>query len=264
MLAMVGAFVRRDALIWSSYRLAMVWRVFGLVGLVAMIYLIGKTAGDRGSFTEHYGTDYAGYLMTSIAFLDVWAAGFLLSRGLRENQAAGTLEAMMLAHFGIIRLLVYSAAFPVLQSLLRLSVFVVIAVVMLGLWHGANIPAAALVFITALAVMICIGTLSVAFTLVLKQGDPVIAVYGLFNALLSGVFFPRDVMPHWLQMASLFFPMTYALDGMRRALHGESLLAVAPQVAVLGALFLALAPITVWATNWALRRAKEEGSLVQY
>lgn len=264
-MAAIAAFIRRDFLVWTSYRTAVLTEAVSLAGTIALVYLVGKTLGESSSsFLARYETDYAGYLMTSITFLEVWTIGFLLPRTLRESQATGTLEVMMLSHFGIFRLLTYWAAFPLLTGVGRLLVFAAFAVTVFGLWHTADLWAAAVVFVASLLAVGFAGLLSVAFVLVVKQGDPVVAAYGLLNAIFAGIFFPPEVLPGWLQTVSLLFPLTHALEGMRHALAGQGLAQVAPQVVTLLAFFIVLLPATLWALNWAVRRAKDEGSLVQY
>lgn len=265
MARMVGAFVRRDFLSWSSYRLQALRELGGLfVTIFAFIILSRILGGNRPAFLAKYNTDYVGYLMTTVTFVEVWGIGFLVSRSLRESQALGTLEAMMLSRIGIVRLLLCSTAFPTLVILVRLVVFALAAVFLFGLWHSANIFSVAAIFLVSVLTMGCLGLLSSAFVLLLKQGDPIVPIYGLLNGLLAGAVFPIDALPRWARAVSLILPLTYALDGMRRALGGESPAQVAPQIFMLLLILVVLLPITVWTLNWATRRAKEEGSLVQY
>jgi ABC-2 type transport system permease protein len=265
MTSMAAAFLRRDFLNWSSYRLQALRELGGLVVTMFAFAILSRIlGGNRPDFLAKYNTDYVGYLMTSVTFIEVWGIGFLVSRSLRDSQSLGTLEAMMLSRSGIVRLLLYSTAFPTLIILVRLSLFTFAAVVFFGLWHGANIFSVAAIFLTSILTMGCLGLLSSAFVLLLKQGDPIVPIYGLLNGLLAGAVFPVDVLPRWAQAISFALPLTYALDGMRLALGGAGLGQVAPQVLKLFLILLILLPITAWTLSWATRRAKEEGSLVQY
>lgn len=265
MVRLLSAFVRRDYLNWVSYRFNALWQSLGLLVTVFVLFLVGRALGEgTNALLARYGTNYAGFLMTSLTFVEVWSVGFLLSRGLRESQSVGTLEAMMLSRFGIFRLLLGTAAFPTLIALVRLVILALAAVTIFGLWHGANLLSVLVVFFAGVLSMGCLGLLSVSFVLVLKQGDPIFAVYGLLNGLFAGTFIPIEALPHWLQVFSLLLPLTYALEGMRQALKGDNLIQIGPEVLALLAFFLVLLPITVVMLGWAVRRAKKEGSLVQY
>lgn len=259
------AFVRRDGLQWASYRLNALMQVGAVLLTVALLYFVGQTLGGHApGLTLPGGASYAAYLFTGIAFADAWGIGFNFPRMLRDAQTTGTLEVMLMSRFGVFQILVLSILFPVLQSFIRLLVYSAFAIFVFGLWHNANALAAVTVFILALLTLGCIGLLSAAITLVVKQGDPLFAIYSLLNVGLAGVFFPRGVLPAWVQDLSLALPLTHALEGIRRALAGASVVQIAPQLLALAAMLAVCLPFTIWALRWAVTRAKQDGSLVQY
>lgn len=52
---------------------------------------------------------------------------------------------------------------------------------------------------------------------------------------LSGTFFPRFLMPEWLQTVSAYLPLTPVVDGVRFIVtEGKSLFDIAPQIGLLG------------------------------
>ena len=52
---------------------------------------------------------------------------------------------------------------------------------------------------------------------------------------LSGTFFPRFLMPGWLQTASGFLPLTPVIDGIRLiATEGKHLTQIGPQIGLVG------------------------------
>jgi ABC-2 type transport system permease protein len=74
-----------------------------------------------------------------------------------------------------------------------------------------------------------------------------------------------EVLPDWLQTLARFFPLTYSLEAMRRALlTGESLAALAREVTILAAFALILLPASLIAFRLAVRQAKRDGSLAQF
>jgi len=48
-----------------------------------------------------------------------------------------------------------------------------------------------------------------------NQVAPLANLIQLPMLLLSGIFFPRDNFPHWLQKITDYFPLTYLSDAMR-------------------------------------------------
>jgi ABC-2 type transport system permease protein len=53
---------------------------------------------------------------------------------------------------------------------------------------------------------------------------------------LSGTFFPRFIMPEWLQNVSAFLPLTPVIDGIRLiATEGKHFVDLLPQLGLVGA-----------------------------
>ena len=80
--------------------------------------------------------------------------------------------------------------------------------------------------------------------------------------LVSGVYYPVDILPQWMQVLSRLSPATYVLDGVRAGLIdgtpvNELLFDVWPLI-VMGVLFI---PFGLWAFGKAERYAKRTGKL---
>lgn len=85
------------------------------------------------------------------------------------------------------------------------------------------------------------------------------------STLLSGVFYPVSVLPEWVQNFSALLPLTYALDAARLAvLQGYSVHELRLDILVLLGFCAVLLPLALLSFKLAVKRAKIEGSLVQY
>jgi ABC-2 type transport system permease protein len=83
--------------------------------------------------------------------------------------------------------------------------------------------------------------------------------------LLGGVYFPLQVLPHWVQILSQFIPFTHALEGLRQAvLLGKGLGELSFQVMVLSAFAVVLLPLSLAFFAWVVRQAKRLGTLSQF
>jgi ABC-2 type transport system permease protein len=79
------------------------------------------------------------------------------------------------------------------------------------------------------------------------------------------VYYPISVLPGWLQSLSHILPLTYALNAMRLAmLQGYSLYELRFDILVLLGFTVILTPLSFVVFRKALKRAKVEGSLIQY
>lgn len=67
-----------------------------------------------------------------------------------------------------------------------------------------------------------------------SQAAPLSNIIAFPMMFLSGTFFPRFLMPEWLQNVSAFLPLTPLIDGIRLVIvEGNTLLDIGPQVALL-------------------------------
>lgn len=68
---------------------------------------------------------------------------------------------------------------------------------------------------------------------------------------LSGTFFPRFLMPEWLQNVSAFLPLTPVIDGIRLiAAEGKGLIDILPQLGMIGAWFIVIYFIAFRVFRW--------------
>jgi ABC-2 type transport system permease protein len=105
--------------------------------------------------------------------------------------------------------------------------------------------------------------------MVFKRGDPFGIFLGTGSALFSGVFFPTQLLSQYAGNAvsniSRILPPTYGLDGIRRVLlEGQGLSQVREPLITLVIFLVILLPFSLWVFGHAVRRAKREGSLIQY
>lgn len=69
-----------------------------------------------------------------------------------------------------------------------------------------------------------------------NQAAPLSNLVSFPMMFLSGTFFPRFLMPEWLQVASGFIPLTPFIDGVRMIMvEGKHLIDILPQIGMLGA-----------------------------
>jgi ABC-2 type transport system permease protein len=88
-----------------------------------------------------------------------------------------------------------------------------------------------LVLIPALVACTGLGLAAASsfYTLDARGGqDPVRFLVESIAGLVSGVFFPLQVLPLWAQWVGHLVPHTYAIDGVRRAFFGESSVPLLP------------------------------------
>ena len=126
---------------------------------------------------------------------------------LRRLRAAPIHPGHFLAGQVITRLIV-----SILQTLVLLGV----GIFLLGLDVRGSILALLLLAIIGGAVFISLGYAISGFARTEESAAPIANLIALPMFFLSGVFFPREVLPSALESITAFFPLTYLADGMRQ------------------------------------------------
>lgn len=264
---MVGAFLKRDFLIEISYRTAFVLQILSIVSSVLMFYFIAKLVNAPPSTPGLDGLPYWPWLLVNWAFFTYLTSAIMSFAGkIRTEQTTGTLEAMLTTPTPLSTILLGSALWDFLITSVRAIVYLLIGWLFfeVGIRPEGILPALLVLALTVLAHS-GIGILSAAFVLYMKRGDPITYLVSTGSALLGGVLFPPEVMPEFLQWGSRLLPMTYALRALRRALLlGTPVADLLPEIQALALFSLVLLPLGIIGFRIALRRARLEGSLIQY
>lgn len=84
-----------------------------------------------------------------------------------------------------------------------------------------------------------------------RQAAPLSNIVVFPMMFLSGTFFPRFLMPDWLQIVSGFLPLTPVIDGIRLiATEGKHLIDIAPQIGLIGLWTLVIYAIAFKVFRW--------------
>jgi len=267
-MAVALAFLKRDFSQALSYRLAFILQLGGILFNVAIFYFMAELFGSAvASQLEDYGGDYFSFVLIGLAF-----TGFLglslssFAQSVREGQMMGTLEIMLLSPTRLSAILLSSSLWAYLLTTFRVIIYLAVGVLVFGAsLSQANIGGSLLIMVLSIASFSGIGIISASFVLLTKKGDPITWLLGGASSLLAGVYYPVTVLPDWLEPISRFLPLTYALDAMRLSmLQGYSLYELRLDILVLLAFTFILTPLSFAIFRQALKRAKKEGSLIQY
>lgn len=119
-------------------------------------------------------------------------------------------------------------------GMLTMALLFIVAIVVFDLNVVGNIFA--LIFFLAISIVMIlgIGLALGGWAKNERQAAPLSNIVVFPMLFLSGTFFPRFLMPQWLQSASTFLPLTPVIDGIRLiATEGKSLLQLGPQVGLI-------------------------------
>lgn len=121
-------------------------------------------------------------------------------------------------------------------GLMSLAVMFIVAILVFNLKVVGNYFELGLFLAFGIVMILGIGLALGGWAKNERQVAPLANIIVFPMMFLSGVFFPRYLMPEWLQGVTTFMPLTPVIDGARLiATEGKSLIDVAPQLGIMAA-----------------------------
>lgn len=258
------AFFARDMQLALSYPLDFALRLSMLAFQVFLIYFLSLLVGPKPELAEYGG--YLPFVIVGMATLSYFQSGFSsFSQALRREQMTGTLEAVLMTPTRIPSFLIGSAIWDYSWATFTALLYLLAASALYSVQLQGSILLALGLLVLLTLFFASLGVMSAAFVMIFKRGDPLGILVGSFSALLGGAFFPVEYLPAWLQKISAIIPLRYGLDGLRAILlQGLPFSQIWREFAILAAFDALLIPCSIYIFHKALKRAKREGTLLQY
>jgi ABC-2 type transport system permease protein len=176
----------------------------------------------------------------------------------------GTIEYTFMAPLPRAVHLLGMGAFAVLYGVLRTGLLFVVVAVFFGLgFPGANFGAALVLLAVASVSFVGVGMITAVLPLISPEKGAQLGfiAQGLL-LVVSGVYYPVDVMPGWMQALATVSPATYALHGIRAALlDGAGVGEVGGDLWPLAVLGVVAIPVGLLVFRAGERYAKRHGKL---
>jgi ABC-2 type transport system permease protein len=264
----VGAFIKKDFSIETSYKMGFLLVLLNSVLPVFTYFFIGKLMqGQKLPNVETYANDYFSFALIGIAFATYFNLAIqIFSGSMRRAQMAGCLEAILSSQTDSKTVVFLSSLYSFISTGIMLLCMFFISWLYLGFdFSKMNVAASMVSLFFSLTTFISLGILSAAGTIIFKQGEPFAFIFGGISSLLGGTLFPVAVLPSWLQIVSYVVPIKYSLDALRLSiLQGYSIHMISSQLITLGVISTLLFPLSLLFFQWAVEKGKRDGTLMQY
>lgn len=136
-------------------------------------------------------------------------------------------------------------------GLVSVGVMFAVALTVFDLKIAGNIFELAVFILLSIAMIFGIGLAIGGWAKNERQAAPLSNIVVFPMMFLSGTFFPRFLMPDWLQGASAFLPLTPVVDGIRLILtEGQSLMDVSSQLLQIGGWLVVIYIIAFRVFRW--------------
>jgi ABC-2 type transport system permease protein len=257
------AILWRDLLTAIRHRSGFIMTLVGVFTELAAFYFLSHAIGPgfRPGGLEYFpflliGTGlYTFFLMSAQAFLN----------SVQEAQQTGTLEVLMTTSTAPAELIILSSISAFAGNLLNLLIYVFTGAAVFRVAIRANLISGVAVLIFSLLIALALGIVAATLQVAFQKGSALLWLLSSGLWFLSGTMFPIDSLPRQLQWVARALPLTYAIDGMRKALlGGQSVVELAPTLAILGAFAVVSLPLALGGLSLALRRARQAGTLSLY
>jgi ABC-2 type transport system permease protein len=176
----------------------------------------------------------------------------------------GTIEYTLMAPISRLTHMLGQTIFSVVYSLIFTGVILVATALVFKIdLSSANLLGGLVMLMSGSFSFIGIGIMASVFPLLFpERGSQMTHVFIALLLLISGVYYPVDVLPLALRSMAVFSPATYVLTGTRHALlEGMPTLQLWPYIWPVLLMGLALIPAGLWIFRQAERYAKRTGKL---
>jgi ABC-2 type transport system permease protein len=243
-------------LVWMVYSIANSLSV-SFIGL-GMEHLSGEAANVDGRYLVLYlviGTLVWRYLSTVF---------YWITELISIERWEGTIEYTLMAPIRRLTHMMGQTIFAVIYSLFFTGAILGVTVLIFdldlssaNLWGGTVMLLSGCLSFVGISVMA--STLPLLFP---ERGAQMTHIIIALLLLVSGVYYPVDVLPGVLQKIAVFSPATYVLDGVREALlEGTPTLALWPYIWPALLMGLIAIPAGLWVFKQAELYAKRSGKL---
>ncbi len=187
--------------------------------LAIAVYHGGPTALQYAQYTV------IGNAVQSMSFAAVFAVANITS----QDKWQGTLQNLIVTPANRMALFIGRASFQIFMSAIITVAAFIYAHYVFGISFGhADFVGLGITIVLTSVMMISFGLLISSIGLFMRTAMIVANIFLFLTMLVSGVNFPVQDLPLWLQPVSWAIPMTYGVQAARDAISGYSVMSLGP------------------------------------
>ena len=259
------AFMERNLnLVKRYWTWELVWMVYSIANSLSVSFIglgmeaLGGSQNVDGTYLVLYlviGTPVWRYL--SIIF-------YWITEIISIERWEGTIEYTLMAPVRRLTHMAGQTIFAVLYSLFFTAIILVVTVFLFDIdMSNANLFGGTMMLLVGSLSFIGVGVMGSILPLLFpERGAQLTHVIIALLLLVSGVYYPIEVLPEFLQKMAVFSPATYVLDGTRMALlEGAAFNELWPYVWPTFVMGIIAIPVGLWVFGQAEKYAKRKGKL---
>lgn len=259
------AFVERNLnLIKRYWSWEMVWMVYSIAESLSVSFIgigmerIGGTSSATGTYLVFY------LLIGTLVWRFLSTIFYWITNLIGIERWEGTIEYTLMAPVRRLTHMTGQTIFAVSYAIFFTGVILAFTTLIFHLdLSRANLLGGMLILMAGSFSFIGISIMASVLPLLFpERGEQMTHVFIALLLLISGVYYPVDVLPGFLQKLAVVSPATYVLTGVRRALlEGLPIAGLWPYIWPVLLMGAALIPAGLWIFGQAERYAKRTGKL---
>jgi len=258
------AFVERNVnLIKRYWGWELVWLIYSLTNALAITYIgNGMSAISGQEIDTQYVVTYL--LVGALIWQYLSVIFYAISEMIAWERWEGTIEYTFMAPVSrpthLVGTTLFAIGYGVVRTLAILGIVVAFFHLDLG---GANIPGTILMLLAGSVSFVGLGILAAVLPLLYpERGAQMTNAVAAILLLISGVYYPVETLPGWLQTVAAASPATYVIQGMRACLlEGRSTIDLLPLAFTLIGVGFAVITLGLVIFRYVERYAKRTGRL---
>ncbi len=259
------AFMERNAnLVKRYWSWELVWLVYSIANSLSVSF-IGLGMESIGGGQNVDGRYLVLYLVVGTL---VWRYLSMIFYWITDlisiERWEGTIEYTLMAPIRRLTHMAGQTLFAVVYSLIFTAIILVVTVLLFDIdLSNANLLGGTVMLLSGSLSFIGVGIVGSVLPLLFpERGSQMTHVIIAILLLVSGVYYPVEVLPNVLQKMAVFSPATYVLDGTRRALlEGIATRELWRYIWPTFVMGLIAVPVGLWVFGQAERYAKRTGKL---
>ncbi len=192
------------------------------------------------------------YVFSGLVGFSILSLGiFGMANGFPVEKKTGSFRRLRVAPIGSSQLIFANMLNYLLVGLISVAILVVAALVIFDFNMRGSYLDFALFSLVSIVMMFGFGLAIGGWAKNEMQAAPLSNLVAFPMMFLSGVFFPRFLMPEWLQGITGYLPLAPVVDGLRFiTAEGQNLLALGPQLAVIAGWTVIIYAIAIRVFRW--------------
>ena len=259
------AFMERNAnLVRRYWSWELVWLTYSIANSLSVSYIglgMERLSGVAGLDTRFLVL----YLVIgTLVWRYLSSIFYWITEVISIERWEGTIEYTLMAPIRRLTHMAGQTFFAVIYSLLFTSVILFVTVILFDIdMSRANLVGGTVMLIVGSLSFVGVGIMGSILPLLFpERGAQMTHVIIALLLLVSGVYYPVDVLPAFFQQLAVFSPATYVLDGTRAAiLEGTATLSLWPFIWPTLIMGLIAIPVGLWVFGQAEKYAKRTGKL---